>query len=126
MILKSELSFSAIIFLFMLSFIADQVNASTKAEEEKFQLAKSYLCRYGYLPKNVCFYKVFRANDFLSKHSDKMRTGLILFQKMFNLTETGKINTNSIVKMGMPRCGNEDLSVKPLKDTPYIDYSNFE
>jgi len=112
--------------IYTLSLIANHVHASTKAEEEKFQLAKSYLCRYGYLPKNVCFFKVFRANDFLSKHSDKMRIGLILFQKMFNLTETGKINTNSIVKMGTPRCGNEDFIVKPLKPTPYIDTSNFQ
>lgn len=53
-----------------------------------------------------------------------MRKGLILFEEMFNLPSKGKISSEHIVKMGSPRCGNQDIEIRSKKfRIKKIDYS---
>lgn len=69
--------------------LAPLVEASSEAEEQRFSLAKEYLCRYGYMYKNLCYFRKQKADDFLRLHAKPMREGLRLFQRYFNLTEDG-------------------------------------
>ena len=77
------------ILVVLVVYQSSGLSEASATEEDKFQLAKSYLCRYGYMNKNLCYFRGQKANDFLRMHAPRMRAGLILFQKMFNLTEDG-------------------------------------
>ena len=104
--------------------LANDDSNEPSIEESKVQLAKSYLCRYGYMNKNLCYSRTQSANQFLRHHAKQMRKGLILFEEMFNLPSKGKISSEHIVKMGSPRCGNQDIEIRSKKfRIKKIDYS---
>ena len=79
------------------------------------------------MKRNLCLYRNEGPNAFLKKHAKSMREGLILFERMFNLTDGGKISGASIIKMGMPRCGNKDVELQPgFQKNRKIDYSKLK
>ena len=83
--------------------LLDSARAQSEAEEQRFSLAKEYLCRYGYMYKNLCYFRKQKADDFLRLHAKPMREGLRLFQKYFNLTEDGQLDFLSVfVKVSGP------------------------
>lgn len=98
-------------------------------DETKFHLVKSYLCRYGYINEDVCKQHADDSLKFMQNNARDMYRGLIIFQTMFNITKTGKIDDQTIMQMSKPRCGNKDFdlqfsSVKFLTQRT-VDFSKF-
>jgi hypothetical protein len=81
-------------------------------DETKFHLVKSYLCRYGYMNEDVCKQHADDSLKFMQNNARDMYRGLIIFQTMFNITKTGKIDDQTIMQMSKPRCGNKDFDLQ--------------
>jgi hypothetical protein len=47
----------------------------------------------------------------MQNNARDMYRGLVIFQTMFNITKTGKIDEETIMKMAKPRCGNKDFDL---------------
>ena len=52
--------------------LANDDSNEPSIEESKVQLAKSYLCRYGYMNKNLCYSRTQSANQFLRHHAKQI------------------------------------------------------
>ena len=47
----------------------------------------------------------------MQNNARDMYRGLLIFQTMFNITRTGKIDEETIMQMSKPRCGNKDFDL---------------
>ena len=77
-----------------------------------FPFSQSYLCRYGYMNENVCKQHVDDSLKFMQNNARDIYRGLLIFQTMFNITRSGKIDEDTIMKMAKPRCGNKDFDLQ--------------
>lgn len=62
--------------------------------------------------ENVCKQHADDSLKFMQYNARDMYRGLIIFQTMFNITRTGKIDEETIMKMAKPRCGNKDFDMQ--------------
>ncbi|XP_019463185.1 PREDICTED: metalloendoproteinase 4-MMP-like [Lupinus angustifolius] len=63
---------------------------------------KRYLTRFGYIP----MYN----NTFTDEFDDKFEVGLIRYQQRLGLQVTGKLDSNTVSQMMIPRCGVSDTT----------------
>lgn len=88
-------------FLTTVAFVFSLISFSLSNDE--MEIAKTYLTKYGYLPRN---------NHSESEFSDgsQLTESIIKFQEYFKLHETGTLNRETIELMRKPRCGVADFS----------------
>ncbi|KAM7279887.1 hypothetical protein ACFE04_007021 [Oxalis oulophora] len=79
---------------------------------------KSYLKSFGYYDPN---HEISLDND---EFDDHLQHALVKYQKFFNLNVTGTLNSDTIKKMTMPRCGVADI-VHSKKNKINIHYPWF-
>jgi hypothetical protein len=61
--------------------------------------------------ENLCQQHADDSLKFMQNNARDMYRGLLIFQTMFNITRTGKIDEETIMQMSKPRCGNKDFDL---------------
>lgn len=80
--------------------------------------------------ENVCKQHADDSLKFMQNNARDIYRGLVIFQTMFNITRTGKIDEETIMKMAKPRCGNKDFDLQ-FSSSKFLsfrtnDYSKFK
>jgi hypothetical protein len=78
---------------------------------------------------NVCKQHADDSLKFMKNNARDIYRGLVIFQTMFNITKSGKIDESTIIKMEKPRCGNKDFDFQFTRSKFFNviknDFSNF-
>ena len=73
--------------------------------------------------ENVCKQHADDSLKFMQNNARDIYRGLLIFQTMFNITRSGTIDDETIMKMAKPRCGNKDFDLQ-FSSSKFLSFRN--